>query len=816
MQEFLDVAISPPLRIVSTEPGEHRKAGVPMSSFCHVTLTLLAVILAYTTADDDPGWETLQVVPHVSGLRVESISKNGFIGYTWETFILIKSSEAQELIVEPNVKVTVVVFGYFLDKVEYITFTDSICLTSEFNISRQDFTIQTETKIELKMSFPNGEDSWRMCVKQQGRLGELLLIDDDRTWINTEEKPRNLYMPIYVQIGVLAVLLTMSALFSGLNLGLMSLSTHELNLIIKSGSKKEAKYAQTILPVRKRGNYLLCSILIMNVVVNSAVSILFEDVLSGTVAFVAASFGILVLGEITPQSICVKHGLAVGARTIFLTRFFMFITAPLSYPISKVLDLILGEEVDQFDRRRLVEILKMSTEKEENVDLAADVKIAVGAMEFTTKVAKDVMTKIDDVFMLSENEILDATTLAEIVHRGYTRIPVFVDGDRNKVKSLLLVKDLALIDKKNNIPVKAVAEFNERQLRIINEDMPLPKLLDEFKEGNYHLAMVRQLKRKNTSTGSESVEQFSEEGTLSGSRVSVNTIASFPCGSNADSEDVTLIGLVTLEDLLEEILQSEIIDESDSVLDNVNRSRRKTHQTRVSEVFCCEARSEPLSLNMLGVVSRWLAERHVFFSDKHMEIRAREKLIQKNIRHVILVSEQEDRSVPLYEAGVASKRFILILEGKATVIFPKSNMSFEVGPWTCFGEILFQRLSASIRSRQDTQSNMHFTPDFRLVAQQPCRFLQVPIMAVVHALRISRFVKQLRAPKVSTSDEDDPVPVLLGGRGRGADKLAHKHSVTLKSTIPHDGRARSLSMVSATLHLSPSLRTTKSTKKSQI
>ncbi|KAK6760377.1 hypothetical protein RB195_021737 [Necator americanus] len=751
--------------------------------------------MVFVIANDDQGWETLQVVPHVSGLRVENpIGEKGFIGYT----------EAWELVVEPNIPVTVVIFGYWLDKVEYITFTDSICLTSEFNISRHSFTLQTETRIELKMSFPNGEDSWRMCVKQQGRLGELLLIDDDRTWINTEETLKEHYMPIYLQIGVLCVLFVMSALFSGLNLGLMSLSIHELNLIIKSGSKQEAKYAKTILPIRKRGNYLLCTILIMNVVVNAAISILFEDLTTGTIAFVTSSLGIVVFGEITPQSVCVKHGLAVGARTIFLTRLFMFVTFPLSYPISKVLDLIIGEEVDQFDRRRLVEILKMSTEKEENRELAADVKIAVGAMEFPNKVARDVMTKIDDVFMLSENEILDATTLAEIVHRGYTRIPVYVDGDRNKVRSLLLVKDLALIDKKNNIAVKAVAEFNERQLRIIDEDMPLPKLLNEFKQGNYHLAMVRQTKRRSSSSGNdESVQHFDEENTASASKESVNTTVSLPC-PETDNEEVTLIGLVTLEDLLEEILQSEIVDESDSVLDNVHRSKRRVQQTRVSEVFCCEARSEPLSVNMLGVVSRWLAERHVFFSDQYMETNAREKMIQKNIRHVILVSGKEERSVHLYDSGVASKRFILILEGKATVSFPKNNMSFEVGPWTCFGEILFQRLSASVRSRQDTQSNFHFTPDFTLSAQQPCRFLQIPIMSVVHALRISRFVKQLRAPKASTSDEDDPVPVLLGGRGRGKNKLSHNFSVIVRSPTVHDGRVRSVSMVAATIHEPPS------------
>ena len=149
-------------------------------------------------------------------------------------------------------------------------------------------------------------------------------------------------LPIWMTIVCLVCLLILSGLFSGLNLGLMSLTPHDLLVIQEAGTENDRKYAKRIYPVRKRGNFLLCTILLGNVLVNSTTTILLDTLISGALAVASATLTIVIFGEIIPQAICSRHGLKVGSQTIFLTRFFMFLTFPISKPLSILLDSILG------------------------------------------------------------------------------------------------------------------------------------------------------------------------------------------------------------------------------------------------------------------------------------------------------------------------------------------------------------------------------------------------------------------------------------------------------------------------------------------
>ena len=150
---------------------------------------------------------------------------------------------------------------------------------------------------------------------------------------------------VIIEWVAIVVLIGFSGLFSGLNLGLMSLDPVGLEIVLGSDNPKHIAAAQRIKPLRDRGNWLLCTLLLGNVAVNAELSILLADKTTGTIGFVVSTALIVVFGEIIPQALCSRYALEIGAKTVWIVWPLMFAMAAVAWPISFILDYILGEEL---------------------------------------------------------------------------------------------------------------------------------------------------------------------------------------------------------------------------------------------------------------------------------------------------------------------------------------------------------------------------------------------------------------------------------------------------------------------------------------
>lgn len=107
------------------------------------------------------------------------------------------------------------------------------------------------------------------------------------------------------EILIIVFLSLLTGVFSGLNLGIISLDLNYLELLASppyesADDERDAKYAKRIIPLRKKGNLLLCTIVLGNVAVNSILSILMADLTSGLIGTIISTCVIVVFGEILP------------------------------------------------------------------------------------------------------------------------------------------------------------------------------------------------------------------------------------------------------------------------------------------------------------------------------------------------------------------------------------------------------------------------------------------------------------------------------------------------------------------------------------
>lgn len=217
---------------------------------------------------------------------------------------------------------------------------------------------------------------------------------------------------------MIVCLIILSGCFSGLNLGVLGLDTSELQLMSEGPyenkeEKAEGALAKKLIPLRKRGNLLLCAILLGNVAVNSVLSIIAADIFSGTVGAIVSTGVIVVFGEIVPQAICTRHGLKAGAYLSWLLWITMALTCPISYPIAAILDKILGEEMGTtMNKGKMKKVFKKMGEL--GVLDPAERKILSATLELGRKQVDKVMTPIAEVYMLEINTVLSRKLLTEI------------------------------------------------------------------------------------------------------------------------------------------------------------------------------------------------------------------------------------------------------------------------------------------------------------------------------------------------------------------------------------------------------------------
>jgi len=227
---------------------------------------------------------------------------------------------------------------------------------------------------------------------------------------------------------------------------------------------------------------------------------------------------IVIFGEIIPQATCARYALETGSRAAWLVEVIMIVLYPIAKPIAWVLDKTLGQELKTiWSKRELEHIIRMHEDDPRSTVDADEERILLGALTYSDKTVVEVMTPRKKVYELQKKSVLDQTLLHKIRETGFTRIPVY-SRDINDIVGFLYTKDLIGIDPDEKESIEKI--MRTAKLIRVSPKRRLDTLLNMMIVRRAHMAIVTEKSGK-------------------------------------------FLGIVTMEDVVEEIIGREIIDEDD-------------------------------------------------------------------------------------------------------------------------------------------------------------------------------------------------------------------------------------------------------------
>jgi len=291
---------------------------------------------------------------------------------------------------------------------------------------------------------------------------------------------------------LLVVLLFCSALISGAEVALFSLTSTDIN----EGKAQNSKPIEIVSHLLEKPKKLLATILVANNFINIAIVILFaylgnflfEGISSSVLKFilevVVITFLILLFGEILPKIYASRNKVKFATFMAYPLRVLDFLITPISLPMRSITLGIhnkLGKQKSSLSVNQLSQALELASEDDTTKE---EQKILQGIVSFGNTDTKQVMRPRIDIFALNVEQKY-AEIIPEIIKNGYSRIPVYKDSI-DSVQGILYVKDLLpYIDRKQFDWTTLL-----REPFFVPENKKLDDLMAEFQERKVHLAVV--------------------------------------------------------------------------------------------------------------------------------------------------------------------------------------------------------------------------------------------------------------------------------------------------------------------------------------
>lgn len=331
-------------------------------------------------------------------------------------------------------------------------------------------------------------------------------------------------LSLAISLLVMLILVFASALLSGTEVAIFSLTHSEKSQLI---DEKENKKSQRVLILLEKPKKLLATILIANNLVNVSIVMVstfvmdhlflvneMSEMSAFVIQVVLVTFIILLFGEVIPKVYANNYSIIFSRFMSLPISVLKKIFNPLSDLLissTSIIDKKIEKKSEQFNAEELEHALDLTKDSVKNED---EKKILEGIVKFGQTDVKQIMTPRTDVISF-ENDINYKNLIQQLKSVNYSRIPVFEESFDN-IKGVLYVKDLL-----GKIEEEADYKWVNllREAKFVPENKKLDDLLKEFQEERKHIAIV--------------VDEYG--------------------GSS---------GIVTLEDVLEEIV-GEITDEFD-------------------------------------------------------------------------------------------------------------------------------------------------------------------------------------------------------------------------------------------------------------